>query len=131
MKKILNKRKYLNTFNQIISLNGIKVRVFFGKNIEKMHLGHHDKNYYYFYKSNALEIWSKFQKIWVCKKLDKQREWFSPNTDNFLAFFIVSERGRILKRAMDKQELKRNAKLLPNYFFVTVSVLAVVFRRQI
>ena len=33
-------------------LNGIKVRVFFGRNIEKKHLGHHDKNYCYFCKSN-------------------------------------------------------------------------------
>ena len=28
-------------------LNGIKVRVFFEKNIEKKHLSHHDKNYYF------------------------------------------------------------------------------------
>ena len=33
-------------------LNGIKVRVIFVKNIEKKHLCHHDKNYYYFCKSN-------------------------------------------------------------------------------
>ena len=38
-----------------------------------------------------LEIWSKFQKIWICKKLDERRELFSSNTDNFLAFFIVFE----------------------------------------
>ena len=36
-----------------------------------------------------LKIWSKFQKIWVCKQLHKWRELFSPNTDNFLAFFIL------------------------------------------
>ena len=35
-----------------MSLNGIKVRVFFGKTIEKMHLRRHDKNYYYFCISN-------------------------------------------------------------------------------
>ena len=34
------------------NLNSIKVRVFFGKSIEKKHLGRHDKNYYYFCKSN-------------------------------------------------------------------------------
>ena len=34
------------------SLKGIKVRVFFEKNIEKKHLCRHDKNYYYFCKSN-------------------------------------------------------------------------------
>ena len=35
-------------------------------------------------------------------KLDTQQESFSPNTDNFLAFFIVFEWSRILKKAMDK-----------------------------
>ena len=34
------------TLHQIILLNGIKVRVFFGKNIEKKHLCRRDKNYY-------------------------------------------------------------------------------------
>ena len=34
------------------SLNGIKMRVLFEKNIEKKHLCHHDKNHYYFCKSN-------------------------------------------------------------------------------
>ena len=33
-------------------LNGIKVRVFSGKNIEKKHFDRHDKNYYYFRKPN-------------------------------------------------------------------------------
>ena len=33
-------------------LNGIKVQVFFIKNIEKKHLCCHDQNYYYFWKSN-------------------------------------------------------------------------------
>ena len=33
-------------------LNGIKVWVFFEKNIKKKHLCRHDKNYYYFCKSN-------------------------------------------------------------------------------
>ena len=46
--------------------------------------------------------------------------------DNFLAFFIVFERGRILKSATDNR--KCNVKLCPNYFSVNVSVLAVVFR---
>ena len=39
----------------VISLwgvNGIKMQVFFKRNIEKKHLCHHDKNYYYFCKSN-------------------------------------------------------------------------------
>ena len=71
----------------------------------------------------------KVSKNMICKKLDKQRESFSPNTDNFLAFFIGFEWGRILKSAMDKQELKCNPKLPLNYFSVNVSVLAVVFRR--
>ena len=64
----------------------------------------HDKNYYYFYKSNipainliedSIEILSDFQKTWVCKKLDNDWESFLPNTDNFLSFFIVFEWRRI------------------------------------
>ena len=56
---------------------------------------------------------------------------FSLNTDNFLVIFIVFEWGRILKSAMDKNEVKCNTKLRSNYFSVNVSVLAIVFRRQI
>ena len=67
----------------------------------------------------------------VCKKLDKQRESLSPNIDNFLAFFIVFEWGRILKSAMDKNEVNCNAKLRSNYFSVNVFLLAIVFRQQI
>ena len=37
-------------------LKGIKVRVVFGKNIEKKHFCLHDKNYYYFWKSNIYVI---------------------------------------------------------------------------
>ena len=55
---------------------------------------------------------------------------FFPNTNNLLAFFIVFEWGRILESAMDKQEVKCNAKLRNSYFSVNVLVLAVVFRRQ-
>ena len=36
---------------QIKLLNGIKVWIFFEKNIEEKHLCHHDKNYCYFWKS--------------------------------------------------------------------------------
>ena len=32
-------------------LNGIKMQVFFGKDIEKKHFRHHDKDYFYFCKS--------------------------------------------------------------------------------
>ena len=60
------------------------------------------------------EIWSKFQKIWVSKTLDKQRELFFPNTHNFLVLFTDFESSRILKSAMDKLEVKVNAKLRPN-----------------
>ena len=49
-----------------------------------------------------LEIWSEFQKIWVCKKLDKRQESLSPNTNNFLAFFIIFDWGRILESAIDR-----------------------------
>ena len=37
---------------QVVFLNGIKVRVFSEKNIEKKPLCRHDKNCYYFCKSN-------------------------------------------------------------------------------
>ena len=37
-----------------VELNGIKVRVFFRKNIEKKHLRRHNKSYYYFCVSNIL-----------------------------------------------------------------------------
>ena len=65
------------------------------------------------------------------KKSHKRRELFSTNTNNFLAFFIVFEWGRILESAMDKFKVKRNAKLCPNYFYVNVSILAVVCHGQI
>ena len=55
---------------------------------------------------------------------------FSPNTNNFLAFFIVFEWGSILEIAMDKLEVICNAELCPNYFSVNVSVVAVVFHQQ-
>ena len=45
---------------------------------------------------------TKFQKIWVCKILDKSRESFVPNTDNFLGFFFVFEWGRIFETAINK-----------------------------
>ena len=38
--------------------------------------------------------------------------------------------GRVLERAMEKQEVICNAELCPNYFSVNVSVLAVVFRKK-
>ena len=70
------------------------------KNIEKKHLCRHDKNYYYFWKSNISvinlildsRIMIRLSKnTSLNKKLDKQRKSFSPNNDNFLAFFIVFE----------------------------------------
>ena len=47
--------KWLLSHNQQV-LNGIKVGVFFEKNIEKKDFCRHDKNYYYFCKSNILVI---------------------------------------------------------------------------
>ena len=75
-----------------------------------MHLYRHDKNYYYFWKTNISVInlivdsrnMIKVPTIWVFKKLNKRPESFPPNTDYFLAFFIVFEWGRILESAMDK-----------------------------
>ena len=45
---------------------------------------------------------TKVSKLRVCKKLDKRRESFLSNTDNFLAFFIVFEWGRTLEGVMGK-----------------------------
>ena len=61
-------------------LNGIKVRVFFEKNIEKSTC------------AVMIRIIITFAR-W---------ESFLPITDNFLAFFIVFEWGRTLEGAMDK-----------------------------
>ena len=92
------------------------------KILKKKHLCCHDKNYYYFWKLNIHVInliagsmkvsnvsknfqkivFQKFQRIWVCEKLDKQQESFLPNTNIFLAFFIVFEGDRILESEMDK-----------------------------
>ena len=96
-------------------LNGIKVRVFFEKNIEKKHLRHYDKSYCYFSKSNIpvtnlivgftnMIKRSKNMSLKKNKIKNRQflREMFSPNTDNFLTFFVVFEWGRILESAMDK-----------------------------
>ena len=52
IKKTLKQKEIAWTSWTTILLNGIKVQVFFGKNIEKKHLCHHDKSYYYFWKSN-------------------------------------------------------------------------------
>ena len=56
-------------------------------------------------------VFQKFQKIWVCEKLDKQRESFLPNANNFLTFFIVFEGDNILENEMDRWEVNCNAKL--------------------
>ena len=125
-------------FIKSVSSAVLRCGFFSEKNIEKKYLCRHDKNYYDFWKSNIAVInlivdyrnMIKVSKIWVCKKLDKWWESFSPNTNNFLAFFIVFEWNRILESAMDKQEVICNAKLYPNYFSVNVSVIAVAFRRQ-
>ena len=72
---------------------------------------------------NMIEI----SKIWVCEKSDRQRESFLP----FLSAFYCFWWDKILESAMDKWEVKCNAKLCPTCFCVSVFVLAVVFRRQI
>ena len=78
----------------------LRCRSFSEKNIEKKHLRRHDKNYCYFCKSNIPVINSIVGSRNLINK--RQEESFLPNTDNFLAFFIVFEWGRILKSAMDK-----------------------------
>ena len=37
---------------ELLILNSIKMWTFFGENVEKKHLCHHDNNYYYFWESN-------------------------------------------------------------------------------
>ena len=56
IRKIRHQLSSLLFPNKFVLLNGIKVRVFFGKNVEKKHLCCHDKNYYYFWKSNISVI---------------------------------------------------------------------------
>ena len=56
IRKIRHQLSSLLFPNKFVLLNGIKVRVFFGKNVEKKHLCRHDKNYYYFWKSNISVI---------------------------------------------------------------------------
>ena len=59
----------------------------------------HDKNYYYFCKSNISVInliagsrnTIKVSKNMSFEKIDQQQESCLRNTDNFLAFFIVFE----------------------------------------
>ena len=55
---ICNFKRFFSSYqvSTIFILNSIKVWVFFGKNIEKKHLCHHDKNCYYFWKSNITAI---------------------------------------------------------------------------
>ena len=72
----------------------------------------------------------KVSKIKACKKLGKQRELLRPNTGNILVLIIVFQWGRIYESAVDKSELKCNAKLHPSYFSVNVNKLVVKFRRK-
>ena len=74
------KNVFYFTSKALVVLNGIKVRVFFEKNIEKSTC------------AVMIRIIITFAR-W---------ESFLPITDNFLAFFIVFEWGRILEGAMDK-----------------------------
>ena len=45
------------------------------------------------------------------KKTDERRESFLPNTDSFLAVFIVFKWGRIFESTMDPWEVKCNVKV--------------------
>ena len=103
-------------------LNGIKVQIFFGKKNWKKHLCCHDKNYYYFWKSNIPVInlivdsrnMIKVSKICVCKKLDKQQESFSPNTNNFLVFLLFLNGKEIWK----VQWINRKWNVMQNYVVI-------------
>ena len=119
-------------------LSSIKVRVFFEKNIGKRPLCCHDKNFYYFYKSNISVVnlvsgsrnMIKVSENMSFEKISSTMRVVFTKYRKFLAFFIVFEWGRILESAIDKWEVKCNVKLCPNYFSVNVSVPAAVFRRQ-
>ena len=50
---------------------------------------------------------------------------FSRNTYDFLGYFIVFERDRILESGFDKSEMNYTEKLRHKYFFVNVDVLVV------
>ena len=103
-------------------LNGIKVRVFFEKSIEKKHFFSITRIIITFVNQifqkliwlEVLKILSNFQKVWFCKKIDKRSESFLPNTGNFLALFIAFEWARLLEKPLDKCEVKCNVKLRPN-----------------
>ena len=45
-------KAFEDEIKELLILNSIKIWVFFGENVEKKHLRHHDNNYYYFWKSN-------------------------------------------------------------------------------
>ena len=116
-------RTFYRKMKKTVAVNGIKVRVFFRKSIEKKRLCRHDKNYYYFLKSNVpvinfiadsrnmIKVSKKY--VFVKNQINGESQ-FKKKTDNFLAFVIVFEWGRILESAMDKYEVKCNAKLRRN-----------------
>ena len=101
---------------------GIKMRVYFKKTSKKSTCGvmpaivisFSNQTLLQLIWLQVLEIWSKFQTMWICKKLNKQRELFSPNTDNFLAFFYAFEWGRILKM----QWIHRKRNIMQNYVLI-------------
>ena len=64
-------------------LNSINVQVLFVKNIKKKHLCRHDKNYYYFCKSNI----SLINLIVGSKNYDQSFKKYEFYTDNFFCVF--------------------------------------------
>ena len=101
----------------MIILNGIKVRVFFRKKRSWKYLCRHDRNYYYFWKSNIPVIKlivhsrnmikvSKNMSLWKNrwrKKVAPTQYW------QFVAFFIVFEWVRNWESAIVKcnEKLRR------------------------
>ena len=80
-------------------------------------------NYYYFCKSN----------IRVTDLIVGYNNMIKVFTKypQFLSIFYCFRWTSLFESAMDKYEVKFNAKLRPNFFSVNVTLLAVVFGRQI
>ena len=71
------------------------------QNIDKKHFCQHDKNYCYFCKSN-IPVINLIVDSRNMIKVSKNMSCFHQIPNNFLAFFIAFEWGRILESAMDK-----------------------------
>ena len=74
-----------------LTINGIKMWVFFWKFIGKKHLCRHDKSYYYFWISNIPGINLSFKKYEFLKKYINSESRFHQIPTIFLLFFNGTE----------------------------------------